>query len=195
MNRIRTGWMAVAGLALLCGCVTSGPAGGGRLAALAGEKTLRMAPVDYDGVRVEGTSEKDFLAASSRKDARDVENWHEAKRVKYPARFMELCNRVLEKVDVVVSEDAKDAKYSVVVKVLSIDPGWNVGIMRRPAMTQFRVSIVETANPNAVLYSVDRSYPGADAWGYDFDQTYRISESFAKCGKEVGKILLKQAYR
>ena len=84
----------------------------------------------------------------------------------------------------------KDAKYTMIVKTVSIEPGWNIGISRKNAEIDLEVWIVETANKSSKLASFTISnVPGGTAFGYDFDTGLRISEAYAKAGKSLGKSL------
>lgn len=83
-----------------------------------------------------------------------------------------------------------DAKYTLIFKTLSIEPGYNVGIKRKNAQIDAEVWIVETANKTNKLASFTISdVPGGTAFGYDFDTGLRISEAFANAGKKLGKSL------
>jgi hypothetical protein len=81
-----------------------------------------------------------------------------------------------------------DAKYTMIVKTLSIEPGWNIGISRKNAEIDLEIWIVETANKSSKLASFTiNNVPGGTAFGYDFDTGQRISEAYAKAGKSLGK--------
>lgn len=81
-----------------------------------------------------------------------------------------------------------DAKYTMIVKTLSIEPGWNIGISRKNAEIDLEIWIVETANKSSKLASFSiNNVPGGTAFGYDFDTGQRISEAYAKAGKSLGK--------
>lgn len=83
-----------------------------------------------------------------------------------------------------------DAKYTLIFKTLSIEPGYNVGVMRKNAQIDAEVWIVETANKSNKLATFTISdVPGGTAFGYDFDSGLRISEAYANAGKKLGKFL------
>jgi len=84
----------------------------------------------------------------------------------------------------------KDAKYTIIFKTLSIEPGYNVGIMRKNAEIDAEVWIVETDNRDKkVCVLTISNVPGGTAFGYDFDTGLRISESYANAGKKLAKYL------
>ncbi len=83
-----------------------------------------------------------------------------------------------------------DAKYTLIFKTTSIEPGFNVGVMRKNAEIDAEVWIVETSNKSnkAATFTIS-NVPGSTAFGYDFDTGQRISEAYAKAGKQLGKSL------
>ncbi len=84
----------------------------------------------------------------------------------------------------------KDAKYTLIFKTISIEPGYNIGISRKNAEIDAEIWIVETANRDAKAATFTlKNVPGGTAFGYDFDTGLRISEAFANSGKKMGKYL------
>ena len=80
------------------------------------------------------------------------------------------------------------AKYTLIFKTTSIEPGYNIGISRKNAQIDAEIWIVETANKsNKVATFTINNVPGGTAFGYDFDTGLRISEAYAKAGKSLGK--------
>ncbi len=84
----------------------------------------------------------------------------------------------------------KGAKYTLIFKTTAIEPGFNVGVMRKNAQIDGEVWIVETANRanKAATFTITK-VPGGTAFGYDFDTGLRISEAYAKAGKSLAKKL------
>jgi len=82
------------------------------------------------------------------------------------------------------------AKYTLIFKTISIEPGFNIGITRKNAEIDAEVWIVETANrDNKVCVLTISNVPGGTAFGYDFDTGLRISEAYANAGKKLAKYL------
>ena len=123
-------------------------------------------------------------------DAWEVK-WQGAKKTLFPEKFEKLINDVMEKKGQKYG-NFPTAKYTVIVKTTFLEPGYNIGISKKPAYINLEVSFVETANKSKVVavYYLTQ-VPGSDAMGFDFDASGRISESYAKSGKMVGKELLK----
>jgi hypothetical protein len=91
---------------------------------------------------------------------------------------------------------SKDAKYTLVFKTKSIEPGYNVagGMVafggRKNAEIDAEVWIVETANrSNKVAILTIDNVPGGTWGGYDYDTGTRISESYAKAAKSLCKYI------
>ena len=173
--------------------------GEAKLAELKGQTVLGLAEFDYSEMVVgqkDRLSEEVYLRDNKKGDAKAAEGWQTAKKERYPEHFAKLMNKVLtKKTGVTVDPKAEAPKYTIQVKVLMIEPGHNVGVSRRPAVVDFEIKIVETAKVENVIASFTcMGAIGQTAFGYDFDQTSRISESFAKCGKDLANYLRKKAF-
>ena len=84
----------------------------------------------------------------------------------------------------------KNAKYTLIFHTTSIEPGFNIGITRKNAYIDGEVLIVETANKDKVLARLTiEDARGKVFMGNDYDTGERISESYAKAGKELGQYL------
>jgi len=171
----------------------------GSLPPLKGEKTLNLQYV-YEGLHVGEMQEVDYIkkkvteynSKEAGKGDKWKENWFNDRKTRYQPKFEELFNKYLEEIGMVAKEGATDARYTVIIKTIMIEPGFNVGVMRRPARIEVEMIIIETNKPEAKIaeYSVV-NIPGADVMGYDFDSGLRISEAYAKLGKEFAKYIIK----
>jgi hypothetical protein len=84
----------------------------------------------------------------------------------------------------------KDAKYTLVFKTTSIEPGYNVVISRKNAEIDAEAWIVETSNKSKKLLEMTvKNAPGRVFGGYDYDTGTRIQEAYAVSGKKLGKYL------
>lgn len=84
----------------------------------------------------------------------------------------------------------KDAKYTLVFKTTSIEPGYNIVISRKNAEIDAEAWIVETADKSKKLAELTISNaPGRIYGGYDYDTGLRIQEAYAVSGKRLGKYL------
>lgn len=122
-----------------------------------------------------------------------VEGWKKNQTERYEPKFEELFNKTMKgKMD--ISQSNKDAKYKLIVKTLTLYPGYNVGVSKVPAYVSFAFIIVETANPDKILSkTVVKNVVGSQAMGYDFDAGSRLQESYAKAGKMLAGYIKKKA--
>jgi hypothetical protein len=85
---------------------------------------------------------------------------------------------------------SKNAKYTLIFKTMTTEPGFNIGITRKNAEINGEVILVETANKDKVLAraSVQKAL-GRTFGGFDFDTGLRLSEAYADAGKAIGKFV------
>ncbi len=110
--------------------------------------------------------------------------WKDDQQSRFPPDFINLFEKNTG------MSTSKDAKYTLIFHTTSIEPGYNIRVMRRNAYIDGEVLIVETANKSkvALKLTIDNS-PGKSFFGNDYDTGERISEAYAKAGKELGKYL------
>ena len=169
----------------------------GSLSALAAEKNIKVT-YDYTGVRVGKESEADYVnkkvSEANAKEAGKGDKWKQGwegnRTTRFNPAFLTMFNKVASKK--ITGSESVDAKYTLMVKVVVIEPGFNIGVMKKPAYVNFEFSVVETANPaKPVCEILLDKVPGSQYSGYDFDAGTRIAESFSKAGKIVGKYFAK----
>ena len=136
---------------------------------------------------------EDLNAKEPGKGVKFVEGWEKNKTERYEPKFEELFNKELEG-KMTLSSSNKDAKYTLIVKTLTLYPGFNVGVMKYPAYVSFAFVIVETANAGKELARMElREVQGSQVMGMDFDAGSRLQESYAKAGKILAKYIEKKA--
>lgn len=119
--------------------------------------------------------------------------WFASKELIWNPKFIELLNVVSkkEKTNLVFGENKTSAKYTVLVIVDWIYPGWDVAMMKQPAKVSTTVKVVETANKSKVVYQAEFIHAPGDQWGNNFSNESRIGEGFAKTGKTLAKLITK----
>jgi len=171
----------------------------GDFAQLKGQTSLNVEYV-YDNLKVGKKTEEEYIkgkvadynADEPGKGDTWLVNWKNDREDHFKPKFEELMNKYLGEKGIKVGDDPA-AKYSVIVKTHMIEPGFNAGVMRVSASIDVDISFVETTNKSTDLANVSMlKVPGSDVWGYDFDVAQRISEAYAKCGKELAKVMLKK---
>lgn len=121
-----------------------------------------------------------------------VDTWNENKEGgKFFEKFETLFNEQLLKAGVEGSRDNASADCTLKLNIYYMDPGFNVGVMKRPAYVSMTATFVADGNEVVVM---DLSMAPGQAYAVDFDASFRISESFAKTGKTLGAYLAKKVY-
>ena len=127
------------------------------------------------------------------KGDRWAEKWVNARTLVYEPMFEELISKYVFKANGgMVAKKQADAKYTVYVKTLNTDPGWNAVVMKRNPKCVFEISVVEVATGKVKAKGEMKAsgvLMGGSDW--DFDPTNSIKECYAKAGKEVGKRIAK----
>jgi hypothetical protein len=153
----------------------------------------------YDNISVgKFDNEKDYIKKKTDEyNAKDpgrgdiwAKNWISDRQNRYEPKFTDLYTITSHKTL------SKDAKYTLIFKTKSIEPGYNVagGMVafggRKSAEVDAEVWIVETANRNnkIAVITIDNS-PGGTWGGYDYDTGTRIAESYAMAGKKLAKYI------
>ncbi len=75
-----------------------------------------------------------------------------------------------------------DAKYTLIVHTTYVEPGFNVGVMRKNAYLNYKIDLVETAGKKSVAEIILSNVAGGQFGGFDYDSGTRIAESYAKAG-------------
>jgi len=188
---------------VLSGCGSTYQTVKGDFAPLAGETELNI-EYEYQGMTVgDFASEDEYLQdGATERDAEETgsgaawkDEWRANRAARFQPKFEELLNSRLRGSGVRVASGLGDAKYTILVKTLHTEIGWNVAIMRRPAHINLEVKVVETANRgNELVELLGNGIPGADAWGFDYAVGDRLVQAYAKAGKELGILLADEAY-
>lgn len=171
----------------------------GKPGAVKGQKML--ATFDYSNMSVgKFDKEDDYISNKSseynKKEAGKGDKWATSwkgdRATRYEPKFEELFNKYGEKAGVSASRSATDAKYEVNIHTIFTEPGFNVGVMRKPAYTNSIVTFKDLSSGQEVAVLKVENCPGMDAMGYDFDTGVRIEESYAKLGKALAAFIAKQ---
>lgn len=127
-------------------------------------------------------------AEYNKKEAGKGDKWAESWVNDRGSRFEP---KFIEKFEEYSGAKAKgNAKYTLIFNTSFTEPGFNIGITQKNASIDGEVTIVETANKSKVVAKMTiAKVPGRTGTGYDFDTGERISESYEKAGKEIGKKL------
>ena len=173
----------------------------GDVAVLSGQKTVNI-EYDYSEFGVgKFATEKEYLdkkaAEYNAKEAGKGDTWKKAwvedRKNRYEPKFEELFNKGLEDKGLTAVHGRPDAIYTFVVYTKFVEPGFNVGVMRKNATVDFEIDLVESANKSKKIAEISMvKVPGGQFGGYDFDTGVRIAESYAKGGKSLAAFLEKK---
>jgi hypothetical protein len=114
------------------------------------------------------------------------EAWFNDRSTRYEPKFEELFAKHAPFIE---SGQDVDAEVTMHVHTTFIEPGFNVGVARKPAYINLEVGFLK-GGEELVNISILNS-PGSGAVGFDFDAGYRISEAYAKAGKSLAQYLVK----
>ncbi|MGF1558388.1 MAG: hypothetical protein ACFCUL_04795 [Flavobacteriaceae bacterium] len=121
--------------------------------------------------------------------------WIDAREYIWQPKFIELVNRDLkEDHGVNFEEGLSDSKYTLIVETVWLYPGWDAGVMKQPAKVTTKLIFVETSNRGNVLAEVTSADAPGDQWGNSFSNEDRLGEGYAKTGKSLSKLILKEAF-
>ena len=123
-------------------------------------------------------------------------NWVADRDERFHPKFEELLTSYTAKSGCNFAQGNNDAKYTLILKTVFTEPGFNIGVMRKDAMINVEIRFVETGNPeNLIALITMTNVPGRGAMGNDYDTGFRISEAYAKCGKSLGAFLMKKGFK
>lgn len=122
------------------------------------------------------------------------QTWMQDRPTRFQPKFEELLNKQMEdRSQSLRFGHYPDAPYTLVLHSLFLDPGWNAAIMMRPGLLTADANFVETQSHANTVASVRlENMTGMDAWGMAFDPDWRMQETYAKAGKELGILIYKK---
>ena len=140
----------------------------------------------------EYVSEKvaDYNEDEAGKGEKWKESWFGSRDARYEPKFEALINKSLQKSGLTASE-GNEAKYMLIVKTIYTEPGFNVGVMKKPAFVNFVFIFIDTESGEEVANYTLSKVPGSQSMGFDYDAGSRIAESYAKGGKMLGSYITK----
>lgn len=167
----------------------------GSLSGLKGVDKIKMV-YDYSNLGVgDFANEDDYIVKRMEESENKTpgsgaawkEKWFADRAKQYEPKFEELLSKYLPEIKL-----GKEVESDVVMNVHTtfIEPGFNVGVMRRPAFINLTVTVTKAGSEMAVIDLLKS--PGADAMGFDYDSAYRIAEAYAKAGKSLSGYIKKQ---
>lgn len=148
-----------------------------------------------DDIKVGKMSQQAYIdkkmAEKEEKEPGSGEKWKEAyfadRSDHFEPMFIELFDKYTD--DLYIQQDDSDYEYTMIVKTTFVEPGFNVGIHSKKAALDLEITFIKSANPEEVLGTIKVSKSPGTA---HYDSGLRIGESYAKAGKELGKLIEKK---
>jgi len=170
----------------------------GSLDFIKGQKEIKI-QYDYSDLKVGKKTESEYVndkvESKNKKEPgtgdKFKESWIKDRSARYEPKFEELFNKYMGEKGITGSKDAANAKIIMIVHTTCIEPGYNIGISRQNAYTDFVVTFKDADSKELAVITIDNS-PGGTFGGYDFDSGERVAESYAKCGKSLAGFLIKK---
>jgi len=173
----------------------------GDLKILKGQTTLNL-QYDYSGMVVgKYKDEKEYVEngikeRNKKKPASGDEwanKWASDKTDRFQPMFERSLNSKLSDAGIVAKENANDAKYTLVVKTVFLEQGFQSGMgVSKPAYINMVVNLIETASPDKVLAEiVYDKIQSVNMMGYDYDTGERLKSCYDRAGDNIGKLIEK----
>lgn len=178
----------------------------GNLKVLQGVTMVKMAYVYPNDLKVGKMTESAYIekkveelnAKTPGRGDQWLKNWKADRENHFHPKFEDLMNTVFqdEKKPLRVASTADNTKYTLVMRLTWLEPGWHAGVMAKPAFLDAEFDLVETANPKVSLAKIMvRKSPGRGVWDVGYAAEQRLAEAFAKCGKEVAHLIVKKGLK
>jgi hypothetical protein len=148
---------------------------------------------DFNGLTLDGDSEASYIKErmadeNTPEEAQDWKNkWEGEWRTKFKNTFTKYCNDELK--NLVVSQSSPESNYTILVKIIDIDPGNFAGPFSNPSKLKADFLIFKTDDMKNYLetLSLNKIY---NPWSATQPVEYlRIEMGFGELGKTLGQIL------
>jgi hypothetical protein len=198
--------LMVAGLATGCTPLSKVHARSGSLGFLQNQQVVNL-EYCYDGLRVGQHGRKSWseeehvakkVAAAEARNPGHGELWRQEwignRASKFEPKFEILLNKQLaESRQPLKFGKYPDAPCTLIVETKFLEPGFHVAIAARPALLTADAVFVETHDRADTVARVSLvNMKGMDPMGFAYDEAWRMQESYAKAGKELGSFLRKK---
>jgi len=162
----------------------------GSLDFLKGQENVKLV-FDFAGLTIDGVSEAAYMKErmADEKTPEDAQKWKEdwegAHRTLFEKTFTQYCNDELKKF--MVSKSYEDAAYTIMVKIIDVDPGNFAGPFSNPSKLRASFKVVKTGEENNVLTSLEMRNVFTPASAFNPVEYLRIEMGFGQLGKELAE--------
>lgn len=174
----------------------------GDIKVLKGQKTVGI-KFTYDNMSVgKFKNEADYLKKKvteyNEKEAGKGDTWKETwvndRASLFEPKFLDLVSKYTDKYGLQFASDPSGTKYTMIINTDFTEPGFNVYVARKNAEIKTTITIVETGTDNVVV-KISAAGQGRTFGGNDWETGVRLTEAYAKTGKDFGKYLSKKALK
>ncbi len=110
-------------------------------------------------------------------------NWVNSRKERYEPKFEVLFNKEGGKViDMTGTNYATSNAYTLLVRTVFIEPGVNIGIMKKPSYIDLEFVFKDKEGKELCVFYA-KNMIGVQAAGFDYDMGSRLVESYAKSAK------------
>lgn len=116
--------------------------------------------------------------------------WEEAfisDRDEFKSRFLSAMEQYAG--DLYVVEDDPDYKYTMQVKSIFTEPGFNIGIRSKNSIIDLEISFIETASPENVIAIIKLTKATGTS---SADKRMRVADAYAMAARSLGKYFKKK---
>lgn len=174
----------------------------GKIPSFSAERTVQV-EFDYSDMTVGKKDEAEYVAEKVKEKNEDEagkgDEWHKRwvadREERFEGKFIELFNKQVKDKGLKMSTSADNAKYKMHVRTTHTEPGFNVGVVKKPAHIHLEIDIIEIASGENVTTISIKKIKGTDGMGFDFDVAKRLQEGYAKGGKTLGKHFSKKVLK
>jgi len=119
------------------------------------------------------------------------QSWFETREKRYEPKFEEMFNKMGEGIEFVGTNYATDGEVTILVETVFTEPGYHVGVVKRPASIDLVCTFTNQSGKEIVRYFIKNAI-GSSAMGFDYDAGSRLVESYAKGCKVLMKDITKR---
>ena len=172
----------------------------GDLKVLKGQTTVNL-KYDYSSMAVgkfkneqdyieNGTAERNKKKPGSGDEW--AKKWESDKTERFQPMFEKNLNDKFKDIGL-TGKEGIDTKYTLVVKVVFLEQGFQSGMgVSKPAYINMVVELIESANPATPVAVIQYDkIQSANMMGYDYDTGERIKSCFDRAGDNIGKLIVK----
>lgn len=174
----------------------------GAFKAIRKEKALLL-EFDYNGMKVKKQSEKDYLEERkvklNEKESGLGDKWSKSWFEDRGARFEPAFERAFDSSTndlFTASRNNKSARFKLVIQTVMTDPGYIQSVTKQVGFIDTYITLYDSQKEGKVIAKLHIWDVTSDTYGKtDHDTSTRLTEAYAKLGKEVAEYIVKKGLK